>query len=74
MIRKKNTLLSKHPGFSKEILQYSLASNTWKATGKIPFNTPVTTVAVKYGNCVMIPSGEIKAGVRSPYILELRLK
>lgn len=74
LIRKKNTLLSQHPGFSKEILRYSLASNTWKATGKIPFNTPVTTVAVKYGNCVMIPSGEIKAGVRSPYILELRLK
>jgi cyclically-permuted mutarotase family protein len=69
LILQKNKLQSEHPGFSKEILLYNTLTNTWKVIGNIPFDTPVTTTAVKCGKDILIPSGEIKAGVRSPNIL-----
>lgn len=69
LILQKNKLQSEHPGFSKEVLLYNTITNTWRAIGDIPFDTPVTTTAVKWGAAVIIPSGEIKAGVRSRNIL-----
>jgi cyclically-permuted mutarotase family protein len=69
----KNKLQSEHPGFSKEMLLYNTKTNTWITVGDIPFDTPVTTTAVKWGAAVIIPSGEIKAGVRSPNILSVKI-
>mgnify|MGYP003513230938 FL=1 len=73
LIKEKNKLQAQHPGFSNEILQYDIKTNTWKPIGKIPFATPVTTTAVKWKTCYIIPSGEIKAGVRSPNILSVKI-
>lgn len=71
LIQKKNKLQSTHPGFSKELLQYNIIADKWKRVGIIPFAVPVTTTAVKNKNIVYLPSGEIKAGVRSPDILSV---
>ena len=60
---------STHPGFSKEVLWYNIKNDEWKINGSIPFDVPVTTTAVTIGDKILIPSGEIKAGVRSPKIL-----
>jgi cyclically-permuted mutarotase family protein len=73
LVIQKNKLQSEHPGFSKEVLQYNLNNNTWKKVGTIPFATPVTTTAVQNKNIIYIPSGEIKAGVRSPDILSVTI-
>jgi N-acetylneuraminic acid mutarotase len=71
LIQKKNKLQSTHPGFSKELLQYNIKTDRWKRIGTIPFAVPVTTTAVKNKNIVYLPSGEIKAGVRSTDILSV---
>jgi N-acetylneuraminate epimerase len=68
----KTALQSSHPGFSKEVLAYNINTNEWNKVGSIPYDTPVTTIAVTWNNCFFIPSGEIKAGVRSPYILSVK--
>jgi N-acetylneuraminate epimerase len=68
----KAALQSAHPGFSKEILSYNIMNDSWDAIGNIPYATPVTTTAVTWNSCFFIPSGEIKAGVRSPYILSAK--
>jgi N-acetylneuraminate epimerase len=68
----KTALQSAHPGFSKEILSYNVMNDSWDIIGNIPYATPVTTTAVTWNNCFFIPSGEIKAGVRSPYILSAK--
>lgn len=60
---------SGHPGFSNSVLQYNIQTNEWKEIGKIPFDSPVTTVAVPWDNQVIIAGGEIRAGVRTPQIL-----
>lgn len=70
---KKNLLLSSHPGFSKEILFYDFSKDIWIRIGSIPFKTPVTTTAVKVKETIYIPSGEIRAGVRTPAILSVKL-
>lgn len=69
----KMKLQASHPGFSKEILLYNTLKDEWTEMGTIPFDTPVTTTAVQSGKDVLIPSGEIKAGVRTPRILAAKL-
>lgn len=73
LISKKNILQSEHPGFSNEVLLYNINTNTWEIIGTIPYATPVTTTAVKWKSCFVIPSGEIKAGVRSANILTVNI-
>lgn len=74
LIAQKNNLQVNHPGFSREILLFDSQKNTWKKLGKIPFSVPVTTTAITWDNKVIIPSGEIKAGVRSVEILVGEIK
>lgn len=68
LIKEKNEWQNTHPGFSREILCYHTETDTWENVGSLPFPTPVTTQALTWGNEIVLPSGEIKAGVRSPDI------
>ncbi len=70
LINQKNQLQISHPGFSKEVLLYQAKTNQWQALTNIPYDTPVTTTAVKWNDAIFLPTGEIKAGVRSPQILK----
>lgn len=62
---------SAHPGFSKEVLWYNIHTDEWTAQGFIPFDVPVTTTAVGMNGKIYLPTGEIKAGVRTPQILQV---
>ncbi len=65
----KELLLTNHPGFNTEIYVFNTVTNSWTSDGSLPF-APVTTFAVKWGSDLLIPSGEIKPGVRTPEILK----
>lgn len=69
LVNEKNKLQENHPGFSKDVLLFNTTSNEWTRLNPIPYDAPVTTTAMEWKNCVIIPSGEIKAGVRTPQIL-----
>ena len=73
LIQQKNSLQESHPGFSREILMYAANTNQWTAIGKLTQDTPVTTSAFIWNSAVYIPSGEIKAGVRTPHILQINI-
>lgn len=73
LVQQKNQLQITHPGFCKEVLCYNTITGEWSVVDSIPFDTPVTTVAFKWEKNVLIPGGEIKAGIRSPYILSATL-
>jgi N-acetylneuraminate epimerase len=68
----KTALQASHPGFSKEVLLYNTKKDKWIKVGCIPFDAPVTTTAIKWNEEAVIPSGEIRAGVRTPGILLVR--
>lgn len=69
LILQKNELQQSHPGFSKAIQMFNTKTNKWSTIGELPFTSPVTTTAVKIKNDILIPCGEIRAGVRTPNIL-----
>ena len=64
------SLRVKHPGFPKKAFAFDTRANAWTDAGAIPANH-VTTVAVKWGSQIVIPSGEVKPKVRSPKIWSL---
>lgn len=62
----------KHPGFPKEALMYHSITDTWTAAGAMPANH-VTTVPVKWGDNLIVASGEIRPRVRSPKIWSIEV-
>jgi SSS family transporter len=61
-----------HPGFPASILSYNIATDQWTEAGSLPIAgtfAPVTTPVVFWDDKVIIPTGEIKPGVRSPQVL-----
>lgn len=60
-------LRDQHPGFPKESLAYHTITDTWTTAGSVPQNH-VTTVAVKWNDTIIVPSGEVRPRVRSPKI------
>lgn len=73
---KRKALQSNHPGFSREVLHWEDKDRKWVVMGSLSFPTPVTTQAVCNQKYMIIPGGEIKAGVRTAnlYIQKLQLK
>lgn len=57
----------KHPGFNSTVLHYDGKSGTWSATGKLPAPR-VTVPCVNWNSAWVIPSGEVRPGVRSPEV------
>lgn len=69
LIQKKNKLQASHPGFTGTVLAYQIPQDKWKAVDTIPFPGQVTTSAVMWEHQVVIPCGEIRAGIRSADIV-----
>lgn len=61
--------LNYHPGFSRDVLYYHTITNTLTKSGEVPFQVPVTTNIIEAQGHFLIPSGEIRPGVRTPVIL-----
>ena len=63
--------LEKHPGFPKEIFAYDPAFNHWSEAGEVP--APRATVpCVEWRGAFIVPSGEVRPGVRSPEVWSFR--
>jgi N-acetylneuraminate epimerase len=61
----------KHRGFSKTILKYAGASNTWREFGAMPAPS-VTTPCVFWNKSWVVPGGEVRPGVRSSEVWSWR--
>jgi cyclically-permuted mutarotase family protein len=64
----KNNLQKTHPGFSKDVLAYDATLNKWSPYAQLNFTGPVTTNAFLFNHKILLPVGEIKPGIRTPYI------
>lgn len=70
LILEKNNIQSSHSGFSREVLLYNTITDVWNVTDTIPFDAQVTTTALQWDNDFIIPTGEVKPGIRTPHILK----
>jgi len=71
-LSKQYKLAEQHPGFSKDVFQYNTVTNKWIKINQMPY-APVTTTALIWGNDIIIPTGEIHPGIRTPKILRAKL-
>ncbi len=70
----KNNLLNhlnNHPGFGNSLMAFNTITHKIYELGELPETSQVTTSAVKWDNNVIVPSGEIRPGVRTPHILKI---
>lgn len=65
--------LAQHPGFPGRILTYHTITDTWRDTGAMP-RAHVTTPVVRWNDAVVVPTGEVRPGVRSPDVWSLRVE
>ena len=56
--------LSECPTFPRDVLAYDTNRNRWTRAGQMPAAV-VTTKAVRWGDLIVIPSGEIRPGIRT---------
>ncbi len=59
-----------HPGFDRTIVAYHTVTDTWTTLpGLLPGGgSRVTTTAVRWDDQIVIPTGEVRPGIRSPKI------
>lgn len=67
-IAERNDLQANHPGFRREIWQFQIETGRWSVAGQLPFPTPVTTTVVRWGASLILPSGEVSPGIRTPAV------
>ena len=74
LIEAKNKLQVNHPGFSRENWVYDISTGSWFKGEDMRGISPVTTTAIMKDQLIIIPSGEVRAGVRTNEILVGRLR
>lgn len=67
----KTRLYATHPGFGRDVLAYDTERDTWRAVARSAAKPQVTTIAVKWGDAVIIPSGEIQPGIRTASVIRV---
>ncbi|GAB5554242.1 MAG: sodium/solute symporter [Saprospiraceae bacterium] len=70
---KRDAILKTHPGFSKDIWAFHTITQTWTKIDTLPTESQVTTTALKWGDQILIPSGEIAPCIRTPKIKSVML-
>jgi N-acetylneuraminic acid mutarotase len=70
----KEVMLTNHPGFSKEVLSFNTLTKVWEHIGETGHESPVTTSAFVWNGTVVIPSGEVRPGIRTPNTLGIKVK
>jgi N-acetylneuraminic acid mutarotase len=58
---------SDHPGFPKSVLAYDPLADRWTRLGESPLSR-ATVPVVTWQDMTVIPSGEVRPGVRSPEV------
>ncbi|MFT3824185.1 MAG: sodium/solute symporter [Chitinophagaceae bacterium] len=78
-----NILKETHPGFSKKVYAFNTITESWSQIDEIATDkkadavanpggstwAPVTTPLVVWNNSVILPSGEVRPGTRTPRVL-----
>ena len=65
--------LNNHPGFGNNIYGYNTISKEFYRVGEMPQTGQVTTTAVNWGGDIIVPTGEIRPGVRTPGVRKIAI-
>ena len=73
LIKKRNAILTQHPGFSKHLYAYNTFTKKWFLYDSLQTQLPVTALSFKNGEEFYIVSGEISPGIRTPQVRKFQL-
>jgi SSS family solute:Na+ symporter len=65
--------LNTHPGFGRQLIGFNTLTYEIYTLDTLPRTGQVTTTAVRWGEDILIPSGEIRPGVRTPGVLKISI-
>ncbi|GBF18050.1 sodium/glucose cotransporter [Arenibacter sp. NBRC 103722] len=65
--------LNNHPGFGNKVYGFNTISQEFYEIEEIPQTGQVTTSAVAWGGDIVVPSGEVRPGVRTPEVLKITI-
>ncbi len=65
--------LTNYPGFENKLICYNTLSKETYEIGKLPGTRQVGTTAVLWDDYVVIPSGDLGPGVRTPGVLKIEI-
>ena len=65
--------VDKRPLFSTDVMEYDTVEDKYSYAGNMPLGV-VTTTATIFDGDVVVPSGEIRPGIRTPLVQRLELK
>ncbi len=68
------SLQESHPGFSRDVILYDTETGKCSRIGEIPGPAQVTTAAVETPWGIIIPTGEIKPGIRTPEVRMVKFR
>ncbi|MDN5216883.1 sodium/solute symporter [Fulvivirgaceae bacterium BMA12] len=74
LLSKRDSIQIHHPGFKRELLVFNTITEQWSELGLAEVKLPVTTQAFYWNDQIIIPSGEISPGIRTPEVYQLMLK
>jgi SSS family transporter len=68
-------ILNDHPGFSRDVLAFHTVTGTWTKLGELQdgAEAPVTTGAAVWNGRIVVPTGEMSPGIRTPQTLSLSI-
>src|SRR5690606_34939486 len=69
VIAQSSRLQRNHPALPKSVWSLDLSSMEWQQLQDLAGVSPVTTTAVLHGDVIFMPTGEMKAEVRTDQIL-----
>ncbi|MDH3652042.1 MAG: sodium/solute symporter, partial [Saprospiraceae bacterium] len=73
LIEVRDSLQKNHQGFSRDIWAFHTITETWLKVGILPHLPQVTTTAIRWGDEIIFPSGEIAPCIRTPEIHSLNI-
>lgn len=65
--------LNNHPGFGNQFRSFNTLTHEIQNSGILPKLGQVTTTAINWDGDIIIPSGEIRPGVRTPEIVKIKI-
>ena len=71
LLAAKRKILETHGGFARDILAYHPGRDAWRVVAHSPEPLPVTTIAVPWSGALVLPSGEVRPGVRTTAVLRV---
>lgn len=74
LVQRRDSILKNHPGFSRDVLAYNTITDKWFVYETLKKALPVTALTFRSGNALIMVSGEVSPGTRTPTVQKIHVE